>query len=655
MTASHRRALTWIAAIAGLLLVGVTSGYLLLVHLSLEAAQAGRASFQWLGVEIEHRLVARIIARLAENTDGPFAALIRSTIYSKFLLGWAFSTLVAVSLVFRHRTRDIVLGYFTAATHPLNLAVFRIAIFGFAAVMLSYDYILLFASLPTSFIIPPVGMEGLLDLLPVRPQLASWAYGLFLASTLMAAAGFMTRAAAIVAVLTGTYVLGIPNFYGKVDHYNHVLWFMAILAASPAGDTLSVDAILRSWRLRRPPASLEPSLRYALPLRIVWLLIGICYFFPGLWKVARGGLAWPLSDTFRDILYRQWAVIPGFEAPFALDRFPLLYRSAASAAVLFELAFIFLIFFPVLRRLAVLAGLGFHNVTGLMMNIWFLPMQVSYAAFVDWRLVFRTVGAWIFRNEATLAYDDRHPVAGKLVAATLQVDLFQRVRFVAERPENDATASIRYASARRLEHGWRAWLCSIPRVPLAILLLPGFLLAGVPGRLARDASEARGPRAGMSSPSARSKPHVPWAAIVVGTGLLLINGWFGARRIEGGWPFASYPTFATIRNAHIERLTVTEVGVGGRSTTVDLSDLIDTFQYQKFGPLVMSIAETEDRNVRRDKLAVLHALIIDSVDGVDPNDVILMRFATVSADPADRDADPIDVVFVATLGDAGDP
>lgn len=651
MTSRQRNARAAIAVFAGVLFLSVTGGYLLLVHLSLEAAQAGRESMRLFGVEVAHPLVTRVVARLSENTDGPVPAVIRSTLYSKFLLVLGFGSIAALALVFRRRTATIVSKYFSASTHPLNLALFRVVLFGFAAGMFSYEYILLFATLPESFVLPPVGMGWVLDVLPVRPGLATWAYGGFLVATVFAAVGFMTRASAVVAVVLGTYVLGIPNFYGKVDHYNHVIWFMAILAASPAGATFSVDAVIRAWRRGGTEAPPGPAVRYALPLRFVWLLIGISYFFPGLWKVAEGGLAWPLGDTFRTILYRQWAVIPGFQPPFALDRYPVLFRAAASAAVAFELAFVFLIFFPRLRRLAVAAGLAFHNVTGLMMSIWFLPMQVSYASFLDWHRIFHWVGRRIGRHPATLSYNARHATARRLVAATRHLDLFGRVEYVAfEAGNDDPRSPLRFESGATRAEGWRAWLALLPRVPMAVLLAPVLLAMAVPQKLGDRARHAEAAVSNIAASSETERSGATLAVTIVGGLLVVVNGWFGLRSIEGGWPFAAYPTFATVRHTNIDRLRVTRVDADGRASEVDLSAFIERLQYQKFGPLAMAVAETEDETVRREKLAVLHALIVESTADLDADEEVILHFVTVSADPDQRGAEPIEVLWVASVG-----
>ena len=81
------------------------------------------------------------------------------------------------------------------------------------------------------------------------------------------------------------------------------------------------------------------ALAYALPLRFVWVLLGICYFFPGLWKYWYSGLAWAFSDHFKHLAEWKW-INMGLEMKdgawqgdwqplFRIDLYPLMYKPAA--------------------------------------------------------------------------------------------------------------------------------------------------------------------------------------------------------------------------------------------------------------------------------------------------------------------------------------
>ena len=68
-----------------------------------------------------------------------------------------------------------------------------------------------------------------------------------------------------------------------------------------------------------PPARAP---EYGVPIRIAWLLLGMVFFFPGLWKLRTAGLGWITGDTLRNQMYWKWAVIPGLTPPLRIDRFP---------------------------------------------------------------------------------------------------------------------------------------------------------------------------------------------------------------------------------------------------------------------------------------------------------------------------------------------
>ncbi len=232
----------------------------------------------------------------------------------------------------------------------------------------------------------------------------------FFACCFLAGIGLFTRAAAAGACLTGFYVLGLTQMYGKVSHCHHLLWFMLVLAVSPSGDALSVDALLRAARAARasrrpagPPAPpREKRAAYALPITILWLLMGVMYFWPGFWKVVQHGSAWILSDNFVNHLYLKWFEDEAFTPLFRVDRYPWLCHAAAAASIVFELSFVFLVPFRRTRPLALAAGLTFHNLTRVLMNIAFVSLQIHYLLLVDW--------------DAALAWLDDHVLAPRGMA-----------------------------------------------------------------------------------------------------------------------------------------------------------------------------------------------------------------------------------------------
>jgi hypothetical protein len=222
-------------------------------------------------------------------------------------------------------------GWFAAETHPANLAVVRITVFWILFDRLKAGGFRRYARLPEELRFPPFGWETILSAIPLDETTVKAAQIAAGALAFLAMVGLFTRPAAALASLLGVYVLGSQYLFGKVDHtFHHVIWFGLLLAASPSGDALSVDA----WRARRrgkPPPG--PARAYALPIRCMWLLMGVAYFFPGLFKLLAGP-QWILSENLRFMLYQSWrhhTVLPFLR----LDQFPLLYQAAALGTIVF--------------------------------------------------------------------------------------------------------------------------------------------------------------------------------------------------------------------------------------------------------------------------------------------------------------------------------
>ena len=141
----------------------------------------------------------------------------------------------------------VFVRFFSEKDSPWNLAIFR-AVF-LAGILLTFDKanILWFSRLPSELIIPPVGWKHILLYLPINPAVADFGCMVFMIACFCALIGFFTRYALWVSVFSGIYVLGIPEFFGKVNHYHERIWFMMILAVSRCADVFSLDAVRQAF------------------------------------------------------------------------------------------------------------------------------------------------------------------------------------------------------------------------------------------------------------------------------------------------------------------------------------------------------------------------------------------------------------------------
>ncbi|MAC76323.1 MAG: hypothetical protein CMJ22_12225 [Phycisphaerae bacterium] len=301
------------------------------------------------------------------------------TVMTRLGLLWMF--LVVGVLAFIHR-RPLVRrakAYLTEPDAPLNLAILRITTFGaLLLIPAGREEFLIHASLPEAILFPPSGIGPLLTFLIPDPFTARLILGAWITTTAMAMLGLLPRPATIASTLLTLLVLGIPQLHGKVNHAHHLVWFALLLATSPCGDVLSIDR----WIRRRRPAP-RSDLRYGLPLRITWLLLGMVYFFPGVWKLWTGGLDWIFSEHLRNQIWHQWTTHANWEPVLDPTGHPWLLRMGGLGVVVFEMSFVLLMFRRSTRIVALVIGLLFHLANLLTLNIGFVSLMAIYPCLID--------------------------------------------------------------------------------------------------------------------------------------------------------------------------------------------------------------------------------------------------------------------------------
>jgi len=355
-------------------------------------------------------------------------------LFSRMVLIGIVAYLIAMGVIFRRKVRQVISDFFSAEAHPVNLAIFRLVLFGtiFYSVWSERSLAVLFSNVPAELRVAPVGLGSILPYLPINEAWASVSTVLLLIFSFTGMIGLFTRTSAFLTVIFGFYVLGIPQFFGKVNHYHHLLWFPAILAGSRCGDVFSCDAIFAAWKRADrgdtdPPGS---SVAYGLPLRFVWLLMGIIYFFPGFWKFWRKGFAWALSENVKFYMYSEWHMLGGWTPIFRIDQYPIMYQLGGIGTILFEVSFIFLIFSARTRIWAFFSGLAFHNITFMFMRISFWSLQTCYVAFLNWDVIFQRIGRWLYKKEMYVVFDGSCSLCRRTVASLRVVDVLQRVSYV---------------------------------------------------------------------------------------------------------------------------------------------------------------------------------------------------------------------------------
>lgn len=270
---------------------------------------------------------------------------------------------------------------------PLDLAVLRIVVPMVVIGTPEFRDMVEYASVRPALRVVPFGFQTILSWIPPTPDLAAGIKALLFVSCLFAMLGLFARVSLAAAALLAMYGLGLAQIQGTVTHNHHLVWLLALLAASPCADVLSVDA-WRKVRQGQPPISLTspPTRAHSAAMLCAWLLIAIVFFFPGYWKWRSSGWEWTSPEHIRLLMYWKW--YQNNKIPFfRLDHFPHLCRVLATTAILFEWTVGALLLFRRTRPFAVAGLIGFHAFTHVFLHIRYPSLWMCYVMFVDARAV----------------------------------------------------------------------------------------------------------------------------------------------------------------------------------------------------------------------------------------------------------------------------
>jgi hypothetical protein len=123
------------------------------------------------------------------------------------------------------------------------------------------------------------------------------------ASGIMAMLGCFTRTSVFIFALTNWIFIAHAYSYSDVHHPQSIFCiFLMLLAFSPSGDRLSIDALTCSWRrgwendAEQATKTVETAFW---PIRLVHVLLAWAYFSTGLSKLVYGGLRWMNGYTLQ--------------------------------------------------------------------------------------------------------------------------------------------------------------------------------------------------------------------------------------------------------------------------------------------------------------------------------------------------------------------
>lgn len=549
--------------------------------------------------------------------------------------------------------------YLRSESGPYSLAVFRVVLFVVVLRMTLtlWPRVVAYAALPRTSVVPPWKLRRVLSVTPFSPGLARAAGVVLVIACVCGILGLFARSAAAVAVVTGIYFLGIPGFFGKVDHGAHVLWFAALLAVSPCADVLSVDGARRAWR-RADTGAVDPpppSRHYGLPLRLVWLLIGAIYLFPGIAKVrSLPGIDWAWSDNLANIAFAKWLEndrLPAF-ASF-VESNPGVLRVVAVGALVFEIGFVVALFWRTSRVAFVAAGLTFHVMARYVLLIDFWPLYWLYVVFVPWEAVLGWVGARLFPRRSVAVYDDGCGICRRTVATLSTFDLLRRVEWVPASqaevgvPLDRLLTDLHHVEGERITTGFEAYRRIALRYPLLWPAVPFLHLppvAALGRRVYRHVADTRA--CAVAPLPAPAGPVLtvprPRAVAAVFTAVAVPACLLGVAGIEQAWPVSMYPGFDGYHPPMLPRVDAIADG-----SPYDLRGAVH--QSPPGWTAISRRLAGADEQRRAETAAALYRAACAADPGLRTARVSVV-LATVSTVPSQRHAPPLETVVLGEFG-----
>jgi hypothetical protein len=261
----------------------------------------------------------------------------------------------------------------SASAH--SLAIFRIICFGTLLYYPDYDVIVSMSELPSDLLIPPPGWHGLLKNFMPNAKLTVWLIPVYQVTVVAALLGYRTRMAAFFAVVLGVWLLGIPQFYGKINHYHHLFWFATIAIFAPVSDVWSLDS-------RRHRNHINPK-KHRFYLGVILLSIFTIYFFAGWWKLIGGGFSWIWGEAARWQIEAQLLRL-GKNSTGCYNDNPWLFKLIGLLTVLFELSWGWFMLARKTRPFILVLGVIFHLSIYIFMDINFWQLTIFYCIFLPY-------------------------------------------------------------------------------------------------------------------------------------------------------------------------------------------------------------------------------------------------------------------------------
>lgn len=220
---------------------------------------------------------------------------------------------------------------------------------------------------------------GFPDMLPMVPgSMAVALFTLMMFCFVTTSIGLFTRLSMIVSATLYWY-FAMMDSVSTITKYSVILsHIFLILSLSHCGAVWSVDAWLARRKGIAEPFGMGTAPRFPIwPARLIQLFIGVVYLGAAVTK-----LHTPIFFSGDQLMYWMMTHMMA-HAPLGdlLSQYPLLLSVFSYVTIVWEVAFIFCVWFPMLRLPMLVIGAVFHMMTAITLGLLVFPMVMISAYF----------------------------------------------------------------------------------------------------------------------------------------------------------------------------------------------------------------------------------------------------------------------------------
>lgn len=224
-----------------------------------------------------------------------------------------------------------------------------------------------------------------------RPGLdvLQWVYWGGLVFGMMSLVGLLTNVSLVLFAFLSVFQQAYLYSFGDYHHPEAVMMVaLTVLALSPSGRVLSLDAVLRDRRAGGGAIGpLDQTSEFAgWPIRLLRWFLALMYLSAVYSKLSLSGLEWANGYTLQYYLARdglRW----GSDLGVMMSHYHELIRIGQFGVIVFQATFWLAVLFPILRWVYVPAGVLLHLSIYLTLNAAFFQWIVLYAVFIPWSTV----------------------------------------------------------------------------------------------------------------------------------------------------------------------------------------------------------------------------------------------------------------------------